>query len=745
MIRYDDIKSLEGEQAERVFALIDRGSEIGEMPNDLATVAAWEKHAVDCEAEGLPHYAASARFHQFSIYSLGGRPIEALESFARLMQLVTRYGDYIAPANVAAFLGSVSSITANVVEEPSISRDHAEQVVALVEAQMRARGLDMSNVYLAHAELATEFGDEAAMQEWRHRWLAEGSPEWPPLSADTVSREVAVIAPLNPAEAVSVLESRFSAMGVRPGPIDLEHPEAHLIAVLRVRLAWLYARTGRKDVAATLGDELLNQFTAQWLSRNTIVEEALVALEHRPQEALVVADYALSQTTFGPAEWRLHAALARNRVIADPQGAEGRLLQQIALEGAAAHDERGNTDLHSRELEEFWLTGLPEGPRPQVIDTPTIWSDAESRAEQVLRAGWLQRISGVSPQNSPIGMREKYVELAQRPNDIFGAETTEAATALAAQIHAEAADLKYSSSLFASHLMLGFHASELGDYVALVEGYAAAQQEMLVHHDSIDLSLRQAAEGAFVSVVAVAVSEPRISLARIHEIIDTERATRELTGGPSTPLVQGQAELAAHLGDGDTLLRLVGDLVQRSQAEEQDVDRMAVFLEVVRLTWQYAPDYAESLAKGVFSETNDPAQQRAARAWVGWFGMRKGTQTHVDDVLTMLESVDRDVSEFGSVPASVLVELATQRPDALPWVIEAALADASPGAAVEVETFAAVAKVLLERFPADERGPRLRDEALRIAADLDARNGNTAQSTMMRQRWFPALTSTDQS
>lgn len=744
MIRYDDINNLEGEQAERIFALIDRGSEIGEMPDDLATVAAWEKHAADCEAEGLPHYAASARFNQFSIYCLGGRPVEALESFARLMQLVARYGDYIAPANVAAFLGSVSSVTANVVEEPSISRDQAEQVIDLVEAQLRARGLELSNVYLARAELATEFGDEAAMQEWRHRWLAEGSPDWPPLSADTVGREIAMIALLNPAEAISVLSSRFSAMGVRPGPIDLEHPEARLIAMLRVRLAWLYARTGRRDVAATLGDELLNQFTAQWLSRNTILEEVLVALEHRPQEALVVADYALNQITFGPTEWRLLAALARNRILADPQGAEGRLLQQIALEGAAAHGERGNTDLHPRELGEFWLAGLPEGPRPQVIDTPAIWSDTASRAEQVLRAGWLQRISGVSSKNSPIGMREKYVELALRPNDIFEAETAEAAAALAAQIRAEAADLKYPSSLFASHLILGFHASELGDYVAFVEGYAAAQQEMLVHHDSIDLSLRQAAEGAFVSVVEVAVSEPRISLARIHEIIDTERTTRELTGGPSTPLVQGQAELAAHLGDGDALQQLVGDVVQRSQTEERDVDRMAVFLEVVRLTWQYAPDYAESLAGRVLSETNDPAQRRVAQAWAGWFGMRKGGQTHVDDVLTMLESVDRDVSEFGSIPTSVIVELATQRPDALPWVIEAALADASPGAAVEVDTFAAVAKVLLERFPADERGPRLRDEVLRIAADLDARNGNTVQSTMIGQRWFPALASTDQ-
>ena len=172
---------------------------------------------------------------------------------------------------------------------------------------------------------------------------------------------------------------------------------------------------------------------------------------------------------------------------------------------------------------------------------------------------------------------------------------------------------------------------------------------------------------------------------------------------------------------------------------------MAVFLEVVRLTWRYAPDYAESLARGVFSETNDPAQQRVARTWSGWFGMRKGGQTYVDDVLTMLESVDRDVSEFGSIPTSVIVELATQRPDALPWVIEAALADASPGSAVEVDTFAAVAKVLLERFPADERGPRLRDEVLRIAADLDARNGNTVQSTMIGQRWFPALAAADQS
>lgn len=119
MIRYDQVAGLTGEQAQRVRALIDRSSELSDMPNDLGTVRAWEKQIAACEAEGVPHLAASGRFGQYSIYSQGGKPAEALDAYARLMQIVGRYGDHINPENLMLFLGAVASLVVTVGEDPS--------------------------------------------------------------------------------------------------------------------------------------------------------------------------------------------------------------------------------------------------------------------------------------------------------------------------------------------------------------------------------------------------------------------------------------------------------------------------------------------------------------------------------------------------------------------------------------------------------------------------------------------------
>lgn len=736
MIRYDEIPNLEGEQATRVRALIDRGSEIWDMPDDLSQVQAWERQAVDCEAEGLPHYAASARFGQYTVYSMGGRPRAALNSYSRLMQLVARYGDYIAPENVARFLGSVSGLAVDMIEDPRISREQIEQVVGLVEEQVRARGLDMSNVYLARAELATEFGDVAAMNEWRHRWQAEGSEEWAQYEPDTVNREVAMIQSLNPGEAISVLEQRFGAMGAQPGLLDPQHPHFHSFAMLRARLGELYARVGRRDISAIIGDELMQQFSAEWLSRNVLIEESLAVLEHRPQDALVVADYALSQSDLDVTDWRMIAAIARNRILADPQGEEGRLLQQLAFDNAHAHDERGGTEWHVRELNEYWFAGLPEGPRPAIVDDSAVWGDVASRAEHILLAGWLPRQgSRLALAEAPLAMKDRYIELAQRPYGILDAATAEEADAELEAIHLDAKLLRLPDPHFASLVLRVGRAADDGDYVTFIERYAQSQQVLREHFEVIEPGLRAAAEQAFAVVVKATVAEPRIPLSKIREVMDTEAKVREITGAPITPLLQAEAELAAHFGDGAALQGLAGEIARRSEIEEDSIDRFDVCLELVRLIWPYAPDYAESLVSWVLSATHEETHLRAATAWAGWFARRRGGDSRVDTVLQMLDSVDRDLSNYGSVPVAVLLELATERPDALPWVIDVAIADLVPGTGFDMETLATLATILLERDPEDPRGAQMREEALRTVAALDARNENTFQTDAFRQRW----------
>ena len=105
----------------------------------------------------------------------------------------------------------------------------------------------------------------------------------------------------------------------------------------------------------------------------------------------------------------------------------------------------------------------------------------------------------------------------------------------------------------------------------------------------------------------------------------------------------------------------------------------------------------------------------------------------------MLEDLYREMDEFGPIPASILLDVATERPDELPWIIESVVNDMTPGLGTDLDSLASVSKLLLERFPEDERGPQMRDEALRIVKGLDARNGNTFQSDAVRQRWGHAL------
>lgn len=63
--------------------------------------------------------------------------------------------------------------------------------------------------------------------------------------------------------------------------------------------------------------------------------------------------------------------------------------------------------------------------------------------------------------------------------------------------------------------------------------------------------------------------------------------------------------------------------------------------------------------------------------------------------------------------------------------------DTTPGEPTHLDTVAGAARVLLENVPADDRGPRLREDAREIAAALDRRNGNGVQSELLRERFFP--------
>ena len=169
------------------------------------------------------------------------------------------------------------------------------------------------------------------------------------------------------------------------------------------------------------------------------------------------------------------------------------------------------------------------------------------------------------------------------------------------------------------------------------------------------------------------------------------------------------------------------------------MDPFDVRLDFARILAPVGAGAVPGIVGGVLEASNDPAQQRSALAWSVWAALREGevAEEAAAVVVAQLEEVDRDLEEFGDVPRSVLLEVAAEVPGALSWVVEAALADTTPGEPTHLDTFAGAARVLLDHAPADERGPRLREDAREIAAALDRRNGNSVQSELLRERFFP--------
>ncbi|MEE1618660.1 hypothetical protein [Brachybacterium sp. J153] len=739
MIRYDQVAGLTGEQAQRVRALIDRSSELWDMPDDLGTVRAWEEQIAACEAEGVPHLAASGRFGQYSIYSTGGKPAEALDAYARLMQIVGRYGDHIHPENLKRFLGSVASLVVTVGEDPSVPRAQLERVVDLVERPTIAHGFDLSNVTLARALLAAGFGEPERAMTLLDQWQGIGSPEWPPFDANTVTFEMMILEGVDPGLAAATLARRFTAMGVPPGPIDVDRDDHTQLVLLRTTFGSLSARAGRWDVAARIGDELLDQFGIERLIRSTEIEDLLLVVEHRPEEARLAADFGLENSRLDHVDWQLQAALARSRSLEEPDGEEAALLRALATEAAAAHDARGGTDVHTRELQRFWFAGLP----PAAIadgDGPGADADPQDRAERILRAGWIpRRTAPVTLDAVPISLTDRYVELHELSMSILEAESAEEAEALVAATITRARELRLPMAEFTAHLMHAFHAYQAGDHEAMVLRYPRVQSAQRAAPDGIEPALEKAAAGLFVPVVLTALDLPSITLERIAEIISAETELRAVTGMPTTPLAVAELARAAHLGRSTEIGPRLEEVRSRLAAETSDVDPFDVHLDLARILAPVDPGAIPEIAGGVLNRSHDPAQQRPAHAWLTWSALRAGrsAEEYVAAVIAQLETVDRDLEEFGDLPRSVLLEVASHDPRARGWVLEVALADATPGDPTHLDTFAGAARLLLDHAPADERGPRLREDALRIAAALDRRNGSTVQSALLRKRFFP--------
>lgn len=342
----------------------------------------------------------------------------------------------------------------------------------------------------------------------------------------------------------------------------------------------------------------------------------------------------------------------------------------------------------------------------------------------------------MSLDDPPISIKHRYVALLGETMNLLSTESSEEAAALERRLTARASELRCATSSYCIPLMHGLRAGQLADTATLVSDFRSSQQQLLTNAGLITDSIQAIGERFFAVTVGQAVADPAISWEQIEALIEHEVRVRAVTRGPASHVLLARAEVAAHRDDAESLREIVARL-QRAVAEEADLlDRVAVELEIVRLSAMYAPNFATAVATRV-AETGDAEQIRAANAWLCWFGAQQGDDRAAPALAHLLASVDGDVTEFGPLPGWVILEgLAGPGTDLNP-VIEAVLEEADSGAPSDLLDYAAAGSALLLQNPDDRRGQGLRERVIEITDGLAARDGTTFWRDWIRDRWFP--------
>jgi len=726
VISYLDVVHLDEETRAEVDALLERSTAISQMPEDRDQIAAWEQLAIDCDRVGFPHLTTTARLSQYHLLSGGGDTDEAIAAFVRLMQVIRQHSDLIDPRKTEIVLGEIAMAAMTAVDDPSVPLERVEKMIELVDQEVRLQGTDRAGLHFARAVVACARGDAGETIEQLERYRAEGSEGWDPNSPGILQMDVPLVARFDPAAADEVLVRAARTVGIAVDGSGGEDGEDR--ATLSVLHAFLLRRQGRHDEAFRIADALLDSRSIDLLRQEAPPEQLIPVLENRPDAALAIVDHTLANVTFDGRDWEVIAALARDRVRADPGGVEGRLLRRLADEAAQRQDLRGATDVHSAELAGFWWEGLAPGQPPR--EEPAVdeaWADEESRAEEIIAAGWLKRAGWISFYDAPIALSERYVGLIHRSMELVSAADAAAADALAAEVRADAERLHCAATRVNAALFRSMFAAEHDDLDGMIDGFATAQREFAAVHDRVPDFVPPALEGMFGPAMQLMVGDPAASWQRIGEIFEAqERLVRDtgLLSAVSTNVAR--LEIIASLGRTDEVRELAVGIVEALGAEPGRVDDVKVLLSVVRLTAELAPDIAESMAEAAAS-AGDAEQRRSAEVWLRWFAVRGGDAAAAgaaaEDMLRTIEELGGDVSELGIVPERVVVDLiALAAGDPLP-VLEALLAEAAPLTDDDFELFVSAAALLRDRAPADPRAAQFSERASRIARDRDGRDG----------------------
>lgn len=733
MIGYADLQDLQGEQRERIQALYDRGHQLWALPEDAGKIDAIEEFIGDCERAQLPPLIASALFNLHMTYGGGGLTREALSTFARLMRHLDRFGDLVHPSNVMRMLNAVATSTLTALKDPTIPLEQLTRVIDLVDAQVRTRGTDPVGVMVARAAVAAARGDGPETAEWIERWRSEASEEWRADDLGVIQIELPLIACFDVKHAAETLEQRLRMVGIDRHRIDLQQrPDA--IGVLAM-LGFFYLRSGNVDEARAIAEQLIQGVEMEVLVRSAVAIYLIPLLEHRPEAALVVVDDVLRNLPLDESDAETLAAVARNRLLAAPDGEEGGLLRALAEQAASAYDRRGATDVQRRELEDFWWAGIASRPAPAVVKDAHLWADPGERALRILSAGWLDREGVVREDRIPVSLWETYTALFARLPELMSTQTLDETNALAAELEAEGKLLHCATTRFCVPLFHSLQASSLGANGRVLELYQRAQRALLSDPTAVNAMYRGFSPAAFLVATLDAVATPSVPWSQINEVIADEDDLRQWTGGSDARIHFAQAEIAAHQGDLEGLREHSERMFARLAADEEPFDRNILDVVAIQRTALTLPDIAESAALRV-AEAGNEQQRRGAAGWLCWMRVRDGDRSGATDLAALLESIDGAVSEIEHLPGWALLEGLAEAGIDLVAVVDALLEEATAGDFTEIELFAAASRVLRDHAPEDPRGPQLRGFVEDLARGLDERNGNHRWSSHLRDRWL---------
>lgn len=713
MIPYEDYYGAEGAVRE----LIDRRQVLADLENSKSKLEAFEELYHDAEDLGAVHFMATARWEQFNTYFETGNNAEAVRSYLQLFQIVAAQGEYVRPENIAYFLRSAPAFVHSLMQVPDIPLATVEAIVNQLEAPERLYGATMADVLLCRATIAAWLGDREETLRLLDQWQAEGDEHWS-LADDGVSRlELGLVENVDLPLAIERLKARVSILDLDAGGR----------LYYRLVLASLLGQAGQAEEAAALvADVTLAELEDD---EETPEVDRLRAVESRPDLAAAVAAKIVTTvnlTTPGHYPWV--AAVARARLVADPDDEHGRTLARLAESHAAALDARNGTDAQRRALAERWWTGLPDPGAPAGPDKaePTIDGAVVATLQNPVVEFW----------DAPYVLRDQYLAFAS-VGDITDAKSDEQAEALAAEMRSKARELRFTTGEVASDWMLSLYHIDGGDRLRGLELYLRLQETFESQADVLAGFLRDSYASSPHYVVADLVAHPGIEVQTLENMIDRQERYCQTHGAPQHPAAFARAVLAAHRGDEADMRAQQSEAMRR--CEEEGGEEYMARTQVILATLRTDPQRAEALLAAVPAAMRKASELTEANLDVveAYFAARRGdAQTAARLVERVLDAEHGDLSKLGLTAPLGCFVLGMEGSSRMPGLVEELdvfLHDALPGS---WEGVAALGAVLKRRDPTDPRAAELLDEAARHAAALDARNGNSAASEQMRNLWL---------